>query len=41
MHKILGGNVLRAFRQAGQVAKRLRATTRPEVDDIKPEPRGY
>ena len=41
VHKILGGNVLRAFRQAGQVAKRLRATTRPEVDEIKPEPRGY
>ena len=37
MHKILGGNVLRAFRQAGEVAKRLRATTRPEVDEIKPE----
>ena len=41
IHKILGGNVLRAFRQAGQVAKRLRATTRPEVDDIKAERRGY
>ncbi len=41
VHKILGGNVLRAFRQAGLVAKRLRATTKPEVDDIKPEPRGY
>jgi membrane dipeptidase len=41
VHKILGGNVLRAFRQAGQVAKRLRATTRPEVDEIKLEPRGY
>ena len=41
VHKILGGNVLRAFRQAGQVAKRLRATTPPEVDDIKPERRGY
>jgi membrane dipeptidase len=41
VHRILGGNVLRAFRQAGQVAKRLRATTRPEVDEIKPEPRGY
>ena len=26
VHKILGGNVLRAFRQAGEVAKRLRAT---------------
>jgi membrane dipeptidase len=36
IHKILGGNVLRAFRQAGDVAKRLRATTPPEVDEIKP-----
>jgi membrane dipeptidase len=41
VHKILGANALRAFRQAGQVAKRLRATTRPEVDEIKREPRGY
>jgi membrane dipeptidase len=41
VHKILGGNALRAFRQAGQVARRLRATTRPEVDEIKREPRGY
>ena len=41
IHKILGGNALRAFRQAGQVAKRLRATTPPEVDEIKPERRGY
>ena len=40
IHKILGGNVLRAFRQAGDVAKRLRATTPPEVDEIKPEKRG-
>ena len=37
VHKILGGNVLRAFREAGAVAKRLRATTPPEVDEIKPE----
>jgi membrane dipeptidase len=41
VHKILGGNVLRALRQAGQVAERLRATVPPEVDDIKPEKRGY
>jgi membrane dipeptidase len=41
VHKILGGNVIRAFRQAGQAAKRLRASTLPEVDEIKPEPRGY
>jgi membrane dipeptidase len=40
IHKILGGNVLRAFRQAGEVAKRLRATTPPEVDEIKQEKRG-
>jgi membrane dipeptidase len=40
IHKILGGNVLRAFRQAGDVAKRLRATSPPEVDEIKPERRG-
>ena len=40
IHKILGGNILRAFRQAEQVAKRLRATTPPEVDEIKPERRG-
>ncbi len=40
IHKILGGNVLRAFRQAGDVAKRLRATTSPEVDKITPEQRG-
>ena len=37
IHKILGGNVLRAFRRAGEVAKRLRATTQPEVDAIKEE----
>jgi len=41
IHKILGGNVLRAFRQAGEVAKRLQATTVPAVDEIKPEKRGY
>jgi membrane dipeptidase len=40
VHKILGGNVLRAFRQAGDVAARLRATTPPEVDEIKPEKPG-
>ena len=32
VHKILGGNVLRAFREAGKVADRLQKTTRPEVD---------
>ena len=39
VHKILGGNVLRAFRQAGEVAKKLHATRAPEVDEIKPERR--
>ena len=39
IHKILGGNVLRAFRQAGEVAKQLRVTTPPEVDEITPEKR--
>ncbi len=37
IHKILGGNVLRAFRQVGEVAARLQKTTRPEIDTIKPE----
>ncbi len=37
IHKVLGGNVLRAFREAGQVAERLRKTTRPEVDQPAPE----
>ena len=37
VHKILGRNVLRAFREAEQVAKRLQATTTPEVDEIVPE----
>jgi membrane dipeptidase len=32
VHKVLGGNVLRAFREAGKVAERLQKTTRPEVD---------
>ncbi|MEO6811448.1 MAG: dipeptidase [Isosphaeraceae bacterium] len=32
VHKILGGNVLRVFRAAGQVAEQLRKTTAPEVD---------
>jgi membrane dipeptidase len=39
VHKILGGNVLRAFRQAGEVSRRLRASTLPEVDEVKPEKR--
>lgn len=32
VRKILGGNVLRAFREAGQVAERLQKSTQPEVD---------
>jgi membrane dipeptidase len=35
-HKILGGNALRAFREAGRVAEELRKTTGPEVDQPKP-----
>jgi membrane dipeptidase len=41
VHKILGGNALRAFRQAEEAARRLRASEPPQVDEIKPEPRGY
>jgi membrane dipeptidase len=37
VHKILGGNVLRAFRKAGEVAAQLQKTTRPELDPVKPE----
>ena len=37
IHKILGSNVLRAFRKAGEVAAHLQKTTRPEVDPVKPE----
>lgn len=37
IHKILGGNVLRAFRKAGEVSVQLQKTTRPEVDHVKPE----
>jgi membrane dipeptidase len=32
IHKILGGNVLRAFREAGAASERLKKTTEPEVD---------
>ena len=39
VHKILGANVLRAFRRAGEVAAELRKTTRPEVDQPKPAAR--
>ncbi len=37
VHKILGRNVLRAFREAGTVAERLRKTTAPEVDQPQVE----
>jgi membrane dipeptidase len=37
VHKILGGNILRVFREAGNVARHLRQSTPPEVDDFKPE----
>jgi membrane dipeptidase len=37
VHKILGGNVLRAFREAGKVAERLQKETKPEVDQPAPE----
>ncbi|MDR3620533.1 MAG: dipeptidase [Paludisphaera borealis] len=36
VHKILGANVLRAFREAEAVARTLQATTPPAVDSIKP-----
>jgi membrane dipeptidase len=39
VHKILGANALRAFREAENVARRLRASTKPEVDEIKAERR--
>ena len=39
VHKILGGNVLRAFREAGKVSKRLKKTTRPEVDQLPSDKR--
>lgn len=37
IHKILGGNVLRAFRRAGEVATELQKSTRPEISAIKAE----
>ncbi len=39
VHKVLGGNALRAFRRAGEVAKELRKTTRPEVDQPRAAPK--
>lgn len=35
IHKILGGNALRALREAEVVAKRLQAETPPAVDEVK------
>lgn len=37
IHKILGANALRAFREAEKVAERLRKTTKPEIDTIPAE----
>jgi membrane dipeptidase len=39
LHKILGGNALRVFREAGRVAEELRRTTAPEVDVPAPAPK--
>jgi membrane dipeptidase len=39
IHKILGGNALRAFRRAGEVAAELQKTTKPEVDQPKNVPK--
>ena len=39
VHKILGGNVLRAFREAEDVAKKLQATTAPAFGEVKVEKR--
>lgn len=39
IRKVLGGNALRALRRAGEVARELRSTTRPEVDQPKDVPR--
>ncbi len=36
VHKILGGDILRVFREAGNVARR-RQSTPPEGDDFRPE----
>ena len=38
VHKILGGNVLRAFRRAGEVSAELKQSTRPEVDQPRATP---
>lgn len=38
VRKILGGNALRAFREAGKVALQLQQTRKPEVDQPAPTP---
>jgi membrane dipeptidase len=37
VHKVLGANVMRVFRQAEKVALRLQAISPPDVDEFKPE----
>lgn len=39
VRKILGGNALRAFREAGEVALKLQQTRKPEVDQPPPGPK--
>jgi hypothetical protein len=41
IHKLLGANVLRVLRGAEEVARRLKASTPAEVDEIKAERRAY
>jgi len=36
IHKNFGDNALRAFRAAGKVSKKLRATTAPEIGELEP-----
>jgi membrane dipeptidase len=38
VHKVLGANAVRALRDAGKVAERLRKTTKPDVGTLKDEP---
>ncbi len=35
VHKVLGGNALRALREAEAVARKLQAETRPQIDEIR------
>ena len=37
VHKVLGGNAIRALREAGKVAEELRKTTKPDVQEPKEE----